>query len=193
MGNGSEGISNNTIRRRINRKRRNRKNRNNFIFEWVIPIILVAIIAFSINKFILIKVEIPSESMVPTLNVEDQLYATKIYNKDNIKRGDILVFYSEELGELLIKRCIGIPGDDIVIDDGKVIVNGEEIQEDYVKNQSHNYGEYHVPEGKYFFLGDNRAVSKDSSKWINPYIDGDDIKAKAQLKVYPIKDFGLIK
>lgn len=179
--------------RRNNRKKRNRKNKYIFLYEWVFPLLIVAIIALSINRLFLIKVEIPSESMVPTLNINDQLFATKIYNTNNISRGDIIVFYSEELEELLIKRCIGIPGDKIEIADGIVTVNDEVLQEDYVKNPSHTYGTYEVPENKFFFLGDNRAVSKDSSRWVNPYIDGKDIKAKAKLKVNPLSDFGWIK
>ena len=52
---------------------------------------------------------------------------------------------------------------------------------------------YEVPEGKYFFLGDNRLYSKDSRYWINPYIDGKDIAGKAQIKVYPFDQIGKVK
>ena len=51
-----------------------------------------------------------------------------------------------------------------------------------------------MPEGKYFFLGDNRKWSKDSRYWpITPFVDGEDIEAKAQIKVRPLSEFGLIK
>lgn len=130
--------------------------------------------------------------MVPTINVGDRLMVNRVYTKDNLKRGDILVFYSNELQETLIKRVIGLPGDHIIIKDGIVNVNGEDLQEDYVKNNDFSDDEliYDVPEGKYFFLGDNRPVSKDSRRWINPYVDQADIKGKAILKYYPLKDFG---
>lgn len=163
------------------------------ILEWVIPIVIALIVALLIKNFLIFKVYIPSSSMVPTLNEGDHLFVTKVYNLDNIKRGDILVFDSKELNDILIKRVIGLPGDVVTIVDGKVSVNNEELKEDYVVNVDHNYGEFKVPEGKYFFLGDNRPVSYDSSKWINPYIDGDDIKAKAQIKVFPISDIGFLK
>ncbi len=103
-----------------------------------------------------------------------------------------MFFYSNELQETLIKRVIGLPGDHIIIKDGIVNVNGEDLQEDYVKNNDFSDDEliYDVPEGKYFFLGDNRPVSKDSRRWINPYVDQADIKGKAILKYYPLKDFG---
>lgn len=165
----------------------------NSIKEWVFCIVVAVIIAVLINKFVLFKISIPSTSMVPTINKGDHLFATKIYNTDNIERGDIIVFYSHELQETLIKRVIGLPGDEVVIKKGVVSVNGEVLKEDYVKNVDVNHnGTYNVPEDKFFFLGDNRAVSNDARLWKNPYIDADDIEGKAQLKVYPFSDFGFV-
>lgn len=169
------------------------KNKSNFFLEWIVPVLVAVAVALLVERFLVFKVKIPSPSMVPTLNVDDQLFVTRVYNLNNIKRGDIIVFHSEELNDTLIKRLIGLPGDEIKIINGKVSVNGEELDDDYVKNHDEFYGEYHVPEGKYFFLGDNRPVSYDSRKWVNSYVDGKDIKAKAQIKVYPFKDLGVIK
>ena len=172
----------------------NKKKRNTFIKEWVLPVFAALGLAILINKFLIFNVYIPSTSMAPTINVGDRLMVNRVFHKDNIKRGDILVFYSDELQETLIKRVIGLPGDHIVIKDGVVNVNEDDLEEDYVKNNDYSNEElvYDVPEGKYFFLGDNRPVSKDSRRWINPYIDEDDIKGNAILKFYPISDFGSI-
>ena len=172
---------------------RQRVKKSNFFNEWIVPIVIAIILAFLINKFLIFKVKIPSESMVPTLNVGDRLFVTRIYNLENLKRGDILVFHSEEKNEDMIKRLIGLPGDIIVISDGIVTVNGETLDEDYIGTADNYSGEFTVPEGKYFFLGDNRYWSLDSRYWENPYIDGSEIKGKAQVKVYPWKDFGRIK
>ncbi|NFN19146.1 signal peptidase I [Clostridium botulinum] len=168
----------------------NKIKKENFLTEWIVPIFAAVIIAFLVNKFLVYNVYIPSESMVPTLNVGDKLFVTKIYNLDKIEHEDIVVFYSNELQETVIKRVIGLPGDHIDIKDGIVSVNGEELVENYVKNNEEYDGTFDVAEGKYFFLGDNRARSNDARRWINPYIDGDDIKGKAQVKVWPLKDFG---
>lgn len=181
----------NELEKRSERLAENKKN--NLFYEWGIPIIVAVVLALLINKFIVFKVYIPSESMVPTLNVEDRLFVTRVYNEGKFKRGDILVFDSNELGEKLIKRLIGLPGDKILIKNGEVSINGEKLIEDYIGNADRFNGEYEVPEGKYFFLGDNRLWSKDSRYWINPYIDGEDIEGKAQLKVYPFSDIGKIK
>ena len=172
---------------------RQRVKKSNFFNDWIVPIVIAVILAFLINKFLIFKVKIPSESMVPTLNVGDRLFVTRIYNLENLKRGDILVFHSEEKNEDMIKRLIGLPGDIIVISDGIVTVNGETLDEDYIGTADNYSGEFTVPEGKYFFLGDNRYWSLDSRYWEEPYIDGSEIKGKAQIKVYPWNDFGKIK
>ncbi|MGL4773135.1 MAG: signal peptidase I [Clostridium sp.] len=169
------------------------KEKKGFFYEWGLPIISAIILALLINKFLLFKVYIPSESMVPTLNVEDRLFVSRIYNYDKLERGNIIVFDSKEYGETMIKRLIGLPGDHIEIMNGVVSINGETLDEPYVKNTDNYYGTFDVPEGKYFFLGDNRPVSADSRKWINPYIDQKDIMGKAQIKIYPFKDFGSVK
>jgi len=165
-------------------------SKGGFFREWVIPIVAAIGIAFLINKFLVYNVYIPSESMVPTLNIGDKLMVTRIYDTDKIKRGDIVVFYSEELSEVLIKRAIGLPGDHIKIHDGIVNINGEDIKEDYIKNNEKFNGDFDVPDNKFFFLGDNRSRSNDARRWINPYIDASNIQGKARIKFYPFKDFG---
>ncbi|NSB12397.1 signal peptidase I [Clostridium beijerinckii] len=161
-----------------------------FFREWIIPIIAAIGMAFLINKFLIYTVYIPSESMVPTLNIGDKLIVTRIYDTSRINRGDIAVFYSKELDEVLIKRVIGLPGDHIEIHGGTVTVNGSDIKEDYVKNNENFDGVFDVPENKFFFLGDNRSRSNDARRWINPYIDASNIQGRAVLKFYPFKDFG---
>lgn len=163
------------------------------IIEWVICFGIAVVIAILINKFLIFKVSVPTGSMIPTINVNDQLFVSRIYNYDNIKRGEILVFESKEKNITLIKRVIGLPGDTVEIKLGVVYVNGQELQEDYVKNNDDFTGEFIVPEGKYFFLGDNRRVSDDARRWKNHYIDEADVKAKAQLRIYPFSDFGFVK
>lgn len=159
--------------------------------EWIYPILVALILAILANKFIVFNAYIPSESMSPTLKKGDRLLVNRIYN---IQRGDIVVFDSNELDELLIKRVIGLPGDKIIIKNGEVIVNEVKIDEKYVKNNNYSYeGEFFVPENKYFFLGDNRSNSNDSRFWINPYIEDENIVGKAGIKVYPFNKFGLLK
>ena len=167
---------------------------NKFLKEWVYPVIVAVVIALLINKFILFKIYVPSESMFPTIKIGDQLFVTKVYDKNKIKRGDILVFYSEELGDKLIKRVIGLPGQKVVIKtDGSVYIDDIRIDEPYVVNMSDMGGTFNVPENHYLFLGDNRVNSKDSRFWKDPYIPEDEILGKARIIVFPFSRFGIVE
>ena len=190
---GKDDMKDDTMKRSAKSKKKTKETKKNFFFDWVIPILIAVVLAIGINKFLIFKVYIPSSSMVPTLNVDDRLLVTRVYNTEKLQRGDIVVFDSDELNETVIKRLIGLPGDTIKIDGTAVYVNGKKLDEPYVKYPLESYGTYIVPEGKYFFLGDNRANSNDSRFWNNPYIDADKIQGKAQIKIYPLSQIGFLK
>ena len=139
---------------------------------------LACIILFS---KILIHGYVPSESMVPTLEVGEHLLINGLsYTFGDVERGDIVVFYSEELEETLVKRCIGLPGDEIRFEAGEVYINGELYEEDYLREgvETYSYRSFTVPEDSYFFLGDNRTVSNDARYWDDPYIPKDQLIGK---------------
>lgn len=164
------------------------------IKDWVIPIAGAIILAFLINKFLLYKIYVPSASMYPTIKIGENIFVSRIYNYNDIKRGDVIVFYSKELGETLIKRVIGLPGETVEVkSNGTVWVNNIQIKEPYVLNNGGKIGSFNVPKGKYLFLGDNRADSYDSRYWVNSYISSNDIQGKAQIIVYPFNRIGLVK
>jgi len=166
----------------------------NFIKEWLMPIGAAVILCFLINRFLFFNIQVPSESMLPTIQIGDRIVTTKIYNPSNLKRGDIIVFYFKENNEKLVKRLIGLPGDKVEVKaDGSVYVNGAKLDEPYVKYQGGPSGTYNVPSGCYFFLGDNRRNSYDSRLWKNPYISPSDILGKAQFVFYPFNRFGALK
>lgn len=191
--NGKDYTKDNTVKKSDKSKKKIKETKKNFFFDWVIPIFISIVLAICINKFLIFKVYIPSSSMVPTLNVDDRLLVTRVYNPEKLQRGDIVVFDSDELNETVIKRLIGLPGDTIKIDGTAVYVNGKKLDEPYVEYPLESYGTYKVPEGKYFFLGDNRANSNDSRFWKDPYIDADKIQGKAQIKIYPLSQIGFLK
>ncbi|MBN1039864.1 signal peptidase I [Clostridium botulinum] len=168
-------------------------SKNSFIKEWGLTIISAVVIGLLLWKFLIYTVWITSGSMIPTLEVKDRLVATRVHNPENLNRGDIVIFDSDELKEILIKRLIGLPGDHIEIKNGIVSVNGEQLVEDYVKNNEDYNRIFDVPQGEYFFLGDNRANSDDSRYWKNPYIKSEKIQGKAKVKIYPISDFKVYK
>ncbi len=169
------------------------------LIEWGVPIVGAYIVFLLLNRFVFFNIVVPTGSMEPTIMPNDRIMVTRIYNKGNIKRGDIIVFQSDELEEKLIKRVIGLPGDEInITDSGEVYINGEIIKEEYVKNQVRTKevypglrgGVYKVPDDSFFFLGDNRTNSKDSRYWNEPYIVKEKILGKARVIIFPFKRIG---
>ncbi len=160
-------------------------------FSYIIVILVAVIVAFLINKFILVNANIPSRSMAPGINVDDKLFGFRLaYLLSEPERGDVVIFehqcYDGEGKEALIKRVIGVPGDTIVITDGELYVNGEQVYEEYLgEAMIGNFGPYEVPENCYFMLGDNRNISEDARYWDNTYVDRDEIIAKAIFKYKP--------
>jgi signal peptidase I len=116
---------------------------------------------------------IPSESMMPTLQVGDRLIVEKLsYRLHPPKRGDIVVFKASSalavrnLKDDLIKRVIGIPGDVVAVYGGTVLINGQASAQPYVQvSANYNYGPVKIPGDSYFVLGDNRNHSYDSHLW----------------------------
>ncbi len=163
-----------------------RKRAKSFIYEWVIPFIIAIIAAFLLNKYVFFIMKVPSSSMYPTIQIGDFGIVTRVYNTANLKRGDVVIFKSVELNETLVKRLIGLPGDNVkVSENGDVYINDEKIEQDYIQNNGGKYGEYDVPEGSYFFLGDNRSNSLDSRYWETKYIDAKYIEGKGQFIIFP--------
>ncbi|MCY6960162.1 signal peptidase I [Clostridium brassicae] len=165
-----------------------------FLKEWILPIGAAIILAVLINQFLFFQVSVPTKSMYPTIKPKDRIIVTRIYDKKSLKTGDIIVFRSDELNETLIKRLIGLPGDEVKIDEeGLVYVNGKKIDQPYVVYNGGMSGTFKVPEGKYFFMGDNRANSWDSRYWNEHYIEGSKIKGKARFIIFPFNRFGNFK
>jgi signal peptidase I len=137
----------------------------------VILLIAFALVFGLVRPFVLKAFWIPSESMVPTLEVGDRVFVNKfIYRFHPPERHDIIVFKSDEGSteggqEDLIKRVAGLPGDEISVQDGTLFVNGERQEEPYVNKQfpdTSSFGPTVVAEGKVFVMGDNRADSRHS-------------------------------
>ncbi len=166
-----------------------------FFKEWVFPMVGVFILALLIQRFVFFHVMVPTGSMIPTINEGDRFLVLREYFPDRLETGDIVVFkiWPDGKETLYVKRLIGTPGDTVVITDGVVSVNGEVLEEDYVKRPDNFTGTYQVPEEKYFFMGDNRRDSKDSRYPDVGFIDESQILARAGLRFWPLDRMGLVK
>ena len=93
---------------------------------------------------------------------EDYIFALKV--KNEIKRGDIVVFKNEEKGIDVVKRVIGLPGEIISSADGNVLINNEPISDPWARTITDDFIKYEIEENELFVLGDNRKLSTSDSR-----------------------------
>ena len=157
-----------TKRRRDSRRERQRKKGRSGLRDLFVTLLIAFVLVFGVVRpFIVAAYWVPTESMVPTLQVGDRVFVNKfIYRFAEPERGDIVVFESVNGGqEDLIKRIVALPGDEIEVGNGVLLMNGEEQREPYLNGEmsfADSYGPTEVPEGHVFVMGDNRANSADS-------------------------------
>ena len=137
------------------------------VFEIILYFALVACITFLIIHFVGQRTVVNGVSMQPTLSDGDNLIVDKLsYRFHDPDRFDIIVFPQED-GRYFIKRIIGLPGENVRIDeDGFIYINGEKLQESYGKEVMLDRGlakdGIQLGADEYFVLGDNRNNSEDS-------------------------------
>lgn len=154
---------------------------------------LSVLLAFGLRTFVAEARYIPSESMLPTLEINDRLIIDKVsYDFTDPQRGDIVVFHPPEaLGQkdAFIKRLVGLPGDVIEVKNGQLFVDGEPLQEPYIAAKpDYQYGPVTVPENAYLVLGDNRNKSFDSHYW--GFVPKDHVIGRAVFRFWPPSRLG---
>jgi signal peptidase I len=138
-----------------------------FLIE-LIETILLSVLLFLVINIATSRILVESISMQPTLYERDRVLVNRLaYKLGQPSRKDIIVFIPPLNGESepYIKRVIGLPGDNIHILNGQVIVNGNVLEETYLQARPNYVGSWVVPEGQLFVLGDNRNNSSDSHYW----------------------------
>ena len=169
------------------------------LYEGVDSVIWAGVVALILIHFVVRSFYIPSESMLPTLRVNDFILVNElIYDFADPNRGDIVVFHPPAEDDPdpetkqkppidLIKRVVGLPHDVLEIKDGVLFLNGAAQQEPFIKEPIFgNYGPTTVPERHIFVMGDHRNNSSDSRHWgpvPKKYIIG-----KVQLRWWPIRE-----
>lgn len=163
------------------------------IFSYLKVIMLALIFTKVILPLFILVVYIPSGSMIPTLQVKDEVLTVNKF-WEPLNRGDIIVFkptreqmQNEGTNEYFIKRLIGMPGDRVEIKEGKVYVNEKLLNESYTNGKFDYTGTFIVPKERYLVLGDNREISYDGRYWTNPFIKESQIVSVAKFVILPFK------
>lgn len=170
------------------------------ILEMFIYFVAVFLLAFLIVTFVGQRTVVDGSSMSPTLSDKDNLIVDKIsYRFTDPKRFDVVVFpYQHAKRTFYIKRIIGLPGETVMIDpEGNIYIDGQILEEDYGAETILNPGRADVPitlgPDEYFVMGDNRNNSSDSRDYMVGNIKRKDLVGRAFVRIYPFKDFCIIK
>jgi len=170
--------------------------------NWGEPFVIAAILAVLIRTFLIGPYKIPTGSMKPTFMEQDRIFVDKVsYRFNPPKRGDIIVFkYPLDKRKDFVKRLAGLPGDRLEIRQGKLIINGEPVDDApfswqyYYNRDDWEYGKTGqvivIPDDYYFALGDNSAQSSDSRNW--GFVPKKNLVGKAFLIWWPPKRIKLV-
>lgn len=164
------------------------------ILEWIVTLAAAVAIAAVVRTFIFEPVKVEGNSMNDTLVNGEVMFVTKYdYLKDGPERFDVVICHYPDRGNTnFVKRVVGLPGDIVAIQDGKLIVNGVVYEEEYITHRpNYTLEPYTVPEGKYFVLGDNRSNSNDSHL-VGP-IDAEMIVGHVRQVVLPLNSWRTIE
>src|SRR6266487_2084405 len=158
------------------------------------------IVSLGISAFIIVflyqPVKVEGTSMMPSLDDQERIFINKfVYRLEAIQRSDIVVFrYPRDPAKSFIKRVIGVAGDHVRIEDGRVYLNGKMLAEDYVPRayeDERSYPEIVVPADSYFVLGDHRSLSNDSRDF-GP-VESSYIYGKAVFGYWPMEKLGRLR
>ncbi|MDX2153230.1 MAG: signal peptidase I [Bryobacteraceae bacterium] len=165
---------------------------------WLRDLVVSVVLAIVVILFLYQPVKVEGTSMMPALTDQERIFINKFiyrFGFGQVERGDMVVFwFPQDTSKSYIKRVIGVPGDVVEIEDGRVAVNGRTLEEAYVPEEYRDRQSMPpatVPPDHYFVLGDHRSSSNDSRAWgpvPRRYIYG-----KAVFVYWPLEKMGLLR
>lgn len=168
------------------------------LISWVLTIGVTMLVMFGLKEYVIINANVPTGSMENTIMPGDNVFGYRLaYLKEEPERGDVIFFYfPDDETQKYVKRIIGLPGETVTIQDAKVYIDGELLDEPYLKEEwviKTGPYEFEVPEGSYFCMGDNRNRSADAREWNNPYVAKEKIIGKALWVYFPFSHWGAVE
>ena len=174
------------------------------IKDVLLPVAIAIVLAFVIQATIAKPYQIPTESMVPTIQANDRIIANRlIYRIRGIHRGDVIVFEPTEVARQrcgdapgsdipFVKRVIGLPGDRVEVRNGITYVNGAPFVVDQARVPDYARTWPVVPRDELLVLGDNRPASCDSHMWPDPFVPEDRVIGEAEVIYWPLRHIGFL-
>jgi signal peptidase I len=181
------------------------------VLAWLLLVSVGAsLVMVQVERFATKAYAIPSSAMEPTLHCArpasgcrgdtvDRVLVARLHLAWAPSRGEIIVFETPPrarercgVGGTFAKRLIGLPGESVSVRNGHLFVDGKLLHEPYVEpsQDADTAGTWHVPEGEYFFLGDNRAQSCDSRAF-GP-VARESFVGPVVARYWPFSRFGLL-
>jgi signal peptidase I len=164
--------------------------------ETLKTIALSAVLAIGMRQFVAESRVVPTGSMEPTIAINDRFIVDKLsYRFASPKRGDVVVFTPPAAAanctsaatppkDAYVKRAIGLPGDRVEVKAGQVLINGQALDENYLKAlPTYEMSAVTVPAQQYLVLGDNRNNSCDGHYW--GFVPQENIIGKAMVRFWP--------
>ena len=148
------------------------------------------LLALTLKTYVAEAYEIKGSSMLPTFSNGERVVVLKTFY--DIRRGDVVIFSSkEDPTKDLIKRIVGLPGEEIVIRDGQVLIDGKPLEEEYLGDEWHYTEAHHnsrlkMGPNQYYVLGDNRGDSHDSRGFRGVPVEN--IKGKVVVRWWPLEE-----
>ena len=171
------------------------------ILDALEPVVLAFAVFMMVYLVLAQPHKVDGNSMYPTFHDKEFILTDKIsYRAHDPQRGDVIVFHAPEpFTSDFIKRVIGLPGETIVLKEGKTYINNKVLPEPYLPNGLQTIEKttlregvpYVIPEGRYMVFGDNRNFSSDSREWGS--ITRKSIVGKAWLTYWPLDRMRFIK
>lgn len=157
------------------------------VLREVLETVLLAVVIWGVINLLTARYEVNGPSMEDNLFTGYRLIVSRLtYEFGEPERGDVIVFSSPQTGEKLVKRVIGLPGETVTIHEEEVLIDGQSLDEPYISSVTFlpYEGQWTLPEGYYFLMGDNRARSSDSRRW--GLVPEKDIVGKVWLIYWPL-------
>lgn len=154
-----------------------------FVHSFLLPILYGVVIALILTQVMYFHARVPSGSMENTILTGDHIVGNRMaYWFQNPTYGEIVIFWSGEYDEFMVKRIIGCPGDRVEIRSDGVYVNDQKLADAYTQGVTREMraGEnvWEVPENSYFVMGDNREDSADSRYWNSTFVPREEIYSR---------------